>query len=69
MDEQDGESCYLDSFRELSGFELRVQLAASKAEVAGIRYEHNLSEKEFSERFPDLAKLVQNLPDDPPHLA
>ncbi|MFB7307999.1 hypothetical protein [Streptomyces sp. NPDC056192] len=64
MDEQDGESCYLDSFREL-----RVQLAASKAEVAGIRYEHNLSEKEFSERFPDLAKLVQNLPDDPPHLA
>ncbi|MEV7238199.1 hypothetical protein AB0N06_30935 [Streptomyces sp. NPDC051020] len=68
MDEQDCESCHLESFRELGGFKLKVQLAASKAEVTGILYEHGLSEEEFSDRFPELAKLVQDLPDDPPHL-
>ncbi|MBA4860438.1 hypothetical protein H1V43_03380 [Streptomyces sp. PSKA54] len=68
MDEQDCESCHLESFRELSGFELSVQLAASKADVAGIIYAHDLSEEEFSDRFPELAKLVQDLPDDLPHL-
>jgi hypothetical protein len=69
MDEQDCESCHLESFRELGGFELRVQLAASKAEVAGILYEHDLSEEEFSDRFPELAKPVQDLPDGPLHPA
>ncbi|MFE5088986.1 hypothetical protein ACFRCI_00975 [Streptomyces sp. NPDC056638] len=68
MDEQDCENCHLESFRELSGFTLRVQLAASKADVAGILFAHDLSEEAFSGRFPELAKLVQGLPDAPPHL-
>lgn len=63
MDEQDCGD-FLDSLRELSAFELRVQTAQSKVEVAEILHRHDLPEEIFAYRFPDLAKTVQELPDE-----
>lgn len=63
MDEQDCGD-FLDSFRELSSFELRIQTAKSKADVADILLGQNLSEQGFTDRFPDLAKAVRDLPDE-----
>jgi hypothetical protein len=63
MDEQ---HCgdFLDSLRELGAFELGIQTAQSKVEVAEILHRHDLSEEIFAYRFPDLAKTVQELPDE-----
>lgn len=63
MNEQ---SCgdFLDSLRELSAFEFIIQTARSKVEVAEILHGYNLSEENFAYRFPDLAKTVQELPDE-----
>ncbi|AXE86193.1 hypothetical protein [Streptomyces sp. Go-475] len=63
MDEQDCGDL-LDSLRELSAFELRIQTAQSKVEVAEILHRHDLPEEFFTQRFPDLAKTVQQLPDE-----
>ncbi|MCP3758391.1 hypothetical protein [Streptomyces sp. TBY4] len=63
MDEQDSDS--LDSLRESSAFEMSVKTARSKAEVLGILRAYDLSEDDFTERFPVLAKATQGLPDVP----
>jgi len=63
MNEQDSES--LDSLRESSTFDLVIKTAESKVEVSRILYENALSEEEFANRFPILAKLAQELPDIP----
>jgi hypothetical protein len=54
---------FLSSFQELSSFELRIQIAHSKAEVAEILNWYDLPEEDFTRGFPDLAKKVQLLPD------
>lgn len=56
---------FLDSFRELSAFELAIRTSDSKDKAAEILREYNLSEEFFVKRFPDLAKIVQILPDWP----
>ncbi|MFJ8595679.1 hypothetical protein [Streptomyces sp. NPDC093598] len=63
MDEHDCGD-FLDSLRELGAFELRIQTAQSKVEVAEILHRHDLSEDTFIHRFPDLAKTVRELPDE-----
>jgi hypothetical protein len=64
MNEQ-GNGDYLDSSRELDSFELNIQTARSKADVADVLLGHNLSKERFIDDFPDLAKLVQDLLDEP----
>lgn len=54
----------LHSSRELSSFYLEIHKAKSKVEVVKILYGYNLSEEAFADGFPDLAKAVQDLPDD-----
>lgn len=68
MDEQDCGDL-LDSLRELHSFQLCIQTAHSKVEVAEILHRHDLSEETFTYRFPDLAKTVQELPDKTPRQA
>ncbi|MFJ3287730.1 hypothetical protein ACIPMW_20930 [Streptomyces sp. NPDC086669] len=46
---------------------MRIWMAVSKAEARLVRREHQLSEEEFVDRFPELAKYVQGLPDTLPH--
>jgi hypothetical protein len=61
------ENCHSDllhSSRDLSSFYLEIQTAKSKIEIVKILYGYNLSEEAFTEGFPDLAKAVQDLPDD-----
>ncbi|MEF3117516.1 hypothetical protein [Streptomyces chrestomyceticus] len=67
MNEQDSDS--LDSFRESSAFELAINTAESKVEVLEILHEHVLSEEAFTNRFPVLAKVAQELPDVPDETA
>jgi hypothetical protein len=63
MDEQDcGELLY--SLRELSAFELGIQTAQSKVDVAVILRRHGLSEELLAYRFPELAKTARELPDE-----
>ncbi|WP_393098675.1 hypothetical protein [Streptomyces sp. LN325] len=64
MDGQ-GYGDHLNSYREVSAFDLDIRLAASKARVAEILERVDLSEEDFIEGFPDLAKKVQGLPDGP----
>ncbi|MFF8530522.1 hypothetical protein ACF07B_00750 [Streptomyces sp. NPDC015532] len=64
MDGQ-GYSNYLNSSRELSAFEMEIQMADSKAKVTEILDWVDLSEENFIEGFPDLAKKVRDLPDSP----
>ncbi|WP_405583093.1 hypothetical protein [Streptomyces sp. NBC_01190] len=67
MNEQDSES--LDSLRESSAFELAIKTAESNDKVLGILHEYNLSEENFTNKFPVLAKVVQGLPDVPDETA
>ncbi|MCF1596675.1 hypothetical protein [Streptomyces muensis] len=62
MNEQDSDS--LDSLRDSSSFELRIKTAESMVEVLEILHEHDLSEEDFTNRFPVLAKLFQGLPNE-----
>jgi hypothetical protein len=63
MNEQDSET--LDSLRESSAFDLAVKTATHKGEAWGIVRAHGLSEMDFANRFPVLAKVVQELPNVP----
>lgn len=60
MNEQDDES--LDSLRDSSAFELAIKRAGSKVEVLRILDEYYVSEEDFPDRFPVLAKVTQGLP-------
>ncbi|WP_143658615.1 hypothetical protein [Streptomyces sp. IMTB 2501] len=62
----DGQGCgdFLDSCREVSAFELIIQIAKSKVEVIEILHGYNLPEEDLAENFPNLAKKVQGLPDE-----
>ncbi|MFI1724024.1 hypothetical protein [Streptomyces sp. NPDC020489] len=67
MDHFMDEYCHSDllhSSRELSSFYLEIDTAKSRVEVVKILHGYNLSEEVFAEGFPDLAKAVQDLPDD-----
>lgn len=57
---------YLFSNRDLSSFELEIRMAVSKAQVASILEWFETTEEYFIDNFPDLAKEVTDLPDDPP---
>jgi len=66
------ENCHSDllhSSRELSSFYLEIKTAKSQVEIVKILYGYNLSEEAFAKGFPDLAKAVQDLPDDTSHAA
>ncbi|MFE9985381.1 hypothetical protein ACFYRK_00785 [Streptomyces sp. NPDC005381] len=56
---------YLNSSRELSAFAWDIRTAESKPEVAEILERVDLSEEDFNEGFPDLAKMVLELPEGP----
>ncbi|MEU7009729.1 hypothetical protein [Streptomyces sp. NPDC046332] len=63
MDEKDcGE--FLVSSRELDSFELAIKTARSKADVGEVLRIYDLPEENFVGSFPDLAKSVQDLPDE-----
>ncbi|WP_327577733.1 hypothetical protein [Streptomyces sp. NBC_00145] len=64
MDGQ-GYGDHLNSCREMSAFYLEIRMTESKARVAEILERVDLSEDDFIEGFPDLAKKVQELPDGP----
>ncbi|MEU6985531.1 hypothetical protein ABZ946_19190 [Streptomyces sp. NPDC046324] len=63
MDEQDCGD-FLVSSRELDSFELAIKTARSKAEVEQVLRTYDLPEESFVRSFPDLAKSVQDLPDE-----
>ncbi|WP_432133228.1 hypothetical protein [Streptomyces sp. bgisy154] len=65
MDDNDGGFLLLSS-RERSTLEWDICRATSEAEVAGLLHRHDVSEDDFVKEFPDLAKLVQLLPDQGP---
>ncbi|WP_418957286.1 hypothetical protein [Streptomyces tritici] len=52
------------SLRELGSVEASIRSAKSRAEVSRILDGHELTTDEFADTFPDLAKTVQELPDD-----
>ena len=52
------------SLRECSEIDAHIRTAASRAEVADILNRHDLSEDDFLAGFADLAKTVQELPDE-----
>ncbi|WP_437038491.1 hypothetical protein [Streptomyces sp. enrichment culture] len=54
------------SRRECSAIDADIRKAASKAEVAAVLNWHELSEDDFVAGFPNLAKAVQELPDESP---
>lgn len=54
------------SQRECSAIGACIRMSASKAEVADILNWYELSEDDFIAGFPDLAKAVQELPDESP---
>ncbi|MFB7568899.1 hypothetical protein [Streptomyces sp. NPDC056165] len=51
------------SDRERSALWLDIHRAASKAQAAEVLHRHDVSEDDFAKEFPDLAKVVQLLPD------
>jgi hypothetical protein len=51
------------SQRERHALWLDIQRSASKAEAAEVLHRHDVSEDDFTKEFPDLAKVVQLLPD------
>lgn len=60
----DGQDCdFLYSSRDLSAFELAIQTAKSRVQVVEVLHGFNLTEEDFTDSFPDLAKTVQDLPD------
>lgn len=67
MNDQDSES--LDSLRESSALDLAIKTADSKVEVLKILHEYGLSEEDFTDRFPVLAKVAQVLPNLPDETA
>ncbi|MFF9910165.1 hypothetical protein [Streptomyces sp. NPDC013457] len=63
MDEKNcGE--FLVSNRELGSFELAIKTARNKAEMGEVLRMYDLPEESFFSSFPDLAKSVQDLPDE-----
>ncbi|WP_406466921.1 hypothetical protein [Streptomyces sp. NBC_01594] len=64
MDGQ-GYGDHLNSYREMSAFDMEIRMAESKARVAEILERFDLPEDDFIEGFPDLAKQAQELPDGP----
>ncbi|MGW7209548.1 hypothetical protein [Streptomyces sp. NPDC054837] len=57
---------YLVSQRDLGAFTSTIMMAKSKAEAASTLQLFETTEKYFCDNFPDLAKRVADLPDDPP---
>ena len=57
---------YMLSSRDLSSFTLAIMMAKNKAEVASTIQLFETTEEYFIDNFPDLAKEVADLPDDPP---
>ncbi|WP_314223317.1 hypothetical protein [Streptomyces zaehneri] len=53
-----------NSQRDSSSFWLAMKTARSMAEVRSVLHCFDVSEEEFSNRLPSLAKLVQGLPDE-----
>jgi hypothetical protein len=51
------------SDRERSALGLEIQRAASRIEAAEVLHRYDVSEDDFLKEFPDLAKVVQLLPD------
>jgi hypothetical protein len=51
------------SDRERSALSLEIRGVASKAEAAEVLHWYDVSEDDFPKEFPDLAKVVQLLPD------
>ncbi|MFF9162781.1 hypothetical protein ACF081_21385 [Streptomyces longwoodensis] len=62
MDDNDCEVLLL-SQRERHALWLEIQRSASKAEAGEALHRHDVSEGDFAKEFPDLAKVVQLLPD------
>lgn len=60
---------YMLSSRDLSAFTSAIMTATSKAEVASTIQLFETTEEYFIDHFPDLAKEVADLPDDPPPAA
>ncbi|MFF8634425.1 hypothetical protein ACF052_09520 [Streptomyces pilosus] len=54
------------SQREFSTIDARIRMSTSKADVTDILDWYELSEDDFVAGFPDLAKTVQELPDEHP---
>ncbi|MDI9836314.1 hypothetical protein [Streptomyces sp. KAU_LT] len=66
-EQDDNDYFHLESARELGSFDVRIRTAGSRAEASLVRREHRLSEEDFIDRFPELAKYVQGLPETLPH--
>jgi hypothetical protein len=62
LDDNDCDFLLLSN-RERSVLWLDIHRATSKAEAAAVLDLHDLSEDDFVKEFPDLAKVVQLLPD------
>ncbi|MFC5632849.1 hypothetical protein [Streptomyces bullii] len=62
MDDNDSGTLLL-SDRERNALWFDIHSAASKAEAADVLHRHDVSEDDFGKEFPDLAKVVQLLPD------
>ncbi|MET9252218.1 hypothetical protein [Streptomyces sp. NPDC003717] len=58
--------CLLLSQRECMAISMDIRSATKKAEVAVILQRHELTEDDLLAGFPDLAKVVQELPDEGP---
>lgn len=65
MDEDDCAFLLLP-LREFSALRLNILTATSKAEVKDILQAYDVSEGDFNEGFPNLMKVVQDLPDERP---
>ena len=65
MDGPSDDDCMLSS-RDLGAFTSAIMTAKSKTEVASILRLFETTEEYFIDNFPDLAKEVADLPDDPP---
>jgi len=48
---------------DLNAFEMEIQTAKSQVRVSEVLHDFNLTEEDFADGFPDLAKTVQDLPD------
>ncbi|MEU0210068.1 hypothetical protein [Streptomyces canus] len=57
---------YMISGRDRNSFFLEIKSATSKKRVAEVIEWFETTEKYFAENFPDLAKEVADLPDEPP---
>jgi hypothetical protein len=57
---------YLFSGRDRSSFELEIRMAGNKAQVTSSLAWFETTEEYFIDNFPELAKEVTDLPDEPP---